>query len=76
MKKKIAAILAAGLIAATLCGCEDVQFTDIKVTHRDDQSYVYFRNGYKPGDVTITKNDDGSYSIVIEGIPPQNFLSD
>lgn len=75
MKKKIAAILATGLIATTLCGCEDVQFTDIKVSHRDDTSYVYFRNGYKPGNVIITKNDDGSYSIIIEGIPPQNFLS-
>lgn len=77
MKRKLAGILAAGMLVATLAGCGDVHVTksDVKVTHDGSRSYIYFRNGYKPGEVEITKNDDGSYDILIRGVPPTDFYS-
>ena len=77
MKRKLAGILAASLLAATLAGCSDVNVTqpDVKVSHEGSRSYIYFRNGYKPGEVEITQNEDGSYDVCVHGIPPTDFYS-
>lgn len=81
MKKKLAAILAAGLLALSLTGCGEsgdvtVKKADIKVQPDGNAvTYVRYRNGYRMGDVEITRNEDNTYTICITAIPPESFLS-
>lgn len=81
MKKKLAAILAAGLLTLSLTACEGgdvtvVKRADIKVEpNGNTMTYVRYRNGYRMGDVEIIRNEDNTYIICITAIPPESFLS-
>lgn len=81
MKKKLAAILATGLLTLSLTACEGsgditVKKADIKVEPQSNTvTYVRYRNGYRMGDVEIIRNEDNTYTICITAIPPESFLS-
>lgn len=81
MKKKIAALIAAGLMTLTLISCSDdttvsVRKADIKVEpNGTTMTYIRYRNGYRMGDVSITANEDGTYTITVVALPPDRFLS-
>lgn len=80
MKKKFAALLAAGLLTLSLTACEGgdvvVKKADIKVEpNGSTMTYVRYRNGYRMGGVEIVRNEDNTYSITITALPPENFLS-
>lgn len=81
MKKKIAALIAAGLMTLTVASCSSdttvsVRKSDIKVEpNGTTMTYIRYRNGYRMGDVNITANEDGSYTITVIAIPPDRFLA-
>lgn len=81
MKKKIAALIAASLMTLTVASCSSdttvsVRKSDIKVEpNGTTMTYIRYRNGYRMGDVNITANEDGSYTITVIAIPPDRFLA-
>lgn len=81
MKKKLAAILAAGLLTLSLTACDGsgdvtVKKADVKVERESKYvTYVRFRNGYQMGNVEIIRNEDNTYTVCITAIPPESFLS-
>lgn len=82
MKKKIAMLLAAGLLTVSLTACGNgrdvvVKKSDIKVEpNGNTSSIVRYRNGYRMGAVEIVHNEDNTYTITITALPPENFISD
>lgn len=81
MKRKILASLIAGATLLSLAGCGiEVKLPrqpDIKVTVADHSTiaHIYFRNDYQFSDSSITKNEDGTYTVIITAIPPENLTS-
>lgn len=71
MKKKLLAFaLAASLIP--LAGCGEYRGPDIKVAHSTTSTTINYHNGFRPGNVEIVENEDGTYSVIITAQPPES----
>ena len=76
MKKKILALALAACLGLGLVGCDcDYRGPDVKVKHNGDTTYIYYHNSYRPGNVEIVGNEDGSYTVMVTVLPPDTFTA-
>lgn len=64
MRKVIALVLVL-LLVLSLTACGEYRGPDIKVSHSTTSTTIYGHNGYRPGNVEIVENEDGSYTVMV-----------
>lgn len=63
--RKILCLALAAILALSLTACGEYRGPDIKVTHSSSSTTIYGHNGYKPGNVDIVENEDGTYTVMV-----------
>lgn len=68
--KRILALALAAILAISLTACGEYRGPDVKVTNSTTSTTIQGHNGYKPGNVEVVANEDGTYTVMVTYQPP------
>lgn len=63
--RKILCLALAAILIISLTACGEYRGPDIKVTNSTTSTTIYGHNGFKPGNVDIVENEDGTYTVMV-----------